>query len=364
MLELNNGPRAVRSSTSQHWNLTNLASMIKCCHFDSTHKYKATSRNHKKSSWRTIHTMYYSFIPFLSLTRTDLPYVLDEDNEWHDEANSVAPEIFFFSDTIGYDVYQLYAYFQDSTETLYHPDPKLPIPVQNLIQGCRLCVKCVCDSNLIFQGCKNYYEHIVRRDQCAQPTDTVKFVDSFPTCNSVHRYCESYKLIGVVCNGWARFVISLSNYNPNESGCFRCPLSLLLQLIEDFCGVAALIPLCIKQNEDGERVYSTPWNTFIYHTYKDSVGTGHIALVVFYTDGEPFAKSGTQGARFLRIKFNNIKPYTQTFFMVVIALTANSIPQNLSDDRRRQLKAFSPIHNCTFKTVERGFLQNFPRQLH
>lgn len=51
------------------------------------------------------------------------------------------------------------------------------------------------------------------------------------------------------------------------------------------------------------------------------------------------AKYGTQSATFLRVRFSNIKRYTDHWFTIGIAPTARTIPSAIPDDCRRHLRS-------------------------
>lgn len=79
---------------------------------------------------------------------------------------------------------------------------------------------------------------------------------------------------------------------------------------------------------------------------------GLIALLVdFYFNAATLAKSGTKGATFHSVRFNNLKLHIDTWYMVYIASTARHIPSSLPEKKQRQLK-LQLVHRFTFPMFE------------
>lgn len=72
-------------------------------------------------------------------------------------------------------------------------------------------------------------------------------------------------------------------------------------------------------------------------SHDETLCTVHV-VVDYYSEGETFVKSETQGLTFIRIRFSNLKPYTKRWFTIGIALTSRSISSIISGKRQRQLK--------------------------
>lgn len=76
----------------------------------------------------------------------------------------------------------------------------------------------------------------------------------------------------------------------------------------------------------------------MYKSYFETVSTGHVVLVYFCSEVATLAKSGTQGATFLHMRFGNLKFYTETWFNVGIAPTSTAISASFLVRKRRKLK--------------------------
>lgn len=122
-------------------------------------------------------------------------------------------------------------------------------------------------------------------------------------------------------DGLVRAIIQLNSSRNNTMGCDRCPLALLKSIFNRTCGVQSIIPYQRLTNENGDLTFSSPWDSKVYQSYSMSVKDGHVILIDFYSDGATLAGSGTQSATFLRIRFSNIKRYSETLFTVGIAPT-------------------------------------------
>lgn len=84
------------------------------------------------------------------------------------------------------------------------------------------------------------------------------------------------KRLAATKNGWVRVAIALQNCSVNRSGCFKCPLKLLRNILSSN---AAEAPFHINRNEDGLRIYSTPWDSGMYRSYDISVRTSSSASI-------------------------------------------------------------------------------------
>lgn len=136
--------------------------------------------------------------------------------------------------------------------------------------------------------------------------------------------------------GWLRDSISITMSSSriwnSATGCNRCPLKRFTTLFRAAGGVSSLIQFQMTTNSDRQCVFGTPCNTYIYESYVDSVSNGHVVLLYFYSDGATSAKSGTQSAKFYRVRFTNLKGYSEDWFTVSIAPTTTSIPASLPVD--------------------------------
>lgn len=94
----------------------------------------------------------------------------------------------------------------------------------------------------------------------------------------------------------------------------------------------------VSCNSDREQFYSTFCNTVIYKEYAQSTSIGNVFLVDFYSDGNRLSKSETQGVTFIRDRFGNIRPHSETWFTVEIATTDTFIPSTLLNKKWRNLK--------------------------
>lgn len=75
--------------------------------------------------------------------------------------------------------------------------------------------------------------------------------------------------------------------------------------------VESLILFRKSHDSDGVRTCSSPWDTKAYEFYIQNKPFGSIVLVDFFVDGVSLSKSGTQSGIFLRVRFRNIKRFSE-----------------------------------------------------
>lgn len=201
-------------------------------------------------------------IPSSSLTTA--PQLQWTDDDYYDTAFI---RIRFSSDIVCFDVVRFCAAFPDTTEAVFRRMTKLSHRSEDMTHCCRITVQYVFNSNMSSGEFANYDNRIVRLDIAAGSEQKRKFAMTFTTPQAFRSYWRTYKRISVVTNGWLCAVITLRQCPPNRTGCFTCPLSLIHRLISNGIGPSDPIPFCTELNENGDRIYSTPWNTWIYQSY-------------------------------------------------------------------------------------------------
>lgn len=142
----------------------------------------------------------------------------------------------------------------------------------------------------------------------------------------------------MVNNGWLRAIITPPQCSPNVTGCFCCIIKLLRGLLTCTNTPCSVIHFQRRYKSDGDRVYSSPWDTKIYEEYSTTFRAGHILLFYVYYEGTTMSKSGTQSLTVIRVRFGNLRPHKEKWLTLGIAPTTTSIPSTLPDQRRLQLK--------------------------
>lgn len=104
-----------------------------------------------------------------------------------------------------------------------------------------------------------------------------------------------------------------------QHGLFPRLLSLLRKLLSCRTTPAAIIPFRPLYNDNGDRLFSTPWNTEVYASYADSAHNGQVVLIEIFSDGATISKSGTQISTFIRLRFSNIRPHREDWHTVGLA---------------------------------------------
>lgn len=126
----------------------------------------------------------------------------------------------------------------------------------------------------------------------------------------------------------------------NSRGCFRCPLDLLVEVFTKAGGSSSsLIPFRKSYNSDGHRTYGTPWDTLIYEQFESSATFGNVVLMDFFADGSTLAKSATKSVIFIRVRFPNVRGYSEKRFDTDIAPNQKTFPEYMSEDRKPRAKS-------------------------
>lgn len=94
----------------------------------------------------------------------------------------------------------------------------------------------------------------------------------------------------------------------------------------------------MSQNQDGDRVYGTPWNSIIYESYSNNVTSGQVLVFDYFSDGTTLSKAGTQVATFVRLLISNFGPHSHKWYTVRFMPSTTSIPSSLTDEWRRTLQ--------------------------
>lgn len=99
-----------------------------------------------------------------------------------------------------------------------------------------------------------------------------------------------------------------------------------------------IIPFGLSRSDDNQRLYSTPWDSEVYRSYSWTVTSCHVVIIVLYSDGATMAKYGTQSAHLIRIRFSNLRGYSEKWITTGIAPTSKLIPESFPVETRRRLK--------------------------
>lgn len=104
-------------------------------------------------------------------------------------------------------------------------------------------------------------------------------------------------------------------------------------------------------NSSNEKTYSTPWDNTSFEGYNSTVRFGHVVLVELFADGATLFKSGTQSAKFVRMRFANIKWYWEKWFDMGTAPIQKHFQWYLRDARKRRLKSLL-YHRFLFQLAQ------------
>lgn len=253
---------------------------------------------------------------------------------------------------ISRDVFDFYNDFKDETMQIFNRPSRLSPAWEDLSQAQRLSVEYAAKHSLAESDCRAYFDHLKEMQELSEtPRD---HDDLFRTFKSFHKYVVSFNKSKVVEEGWIRANINVPDIGENTTGCFRCPKKLMEKIFLDAGGlVENLIHFRESFDSDGSRTFSSPWDTKAYELYNANKPYGHIILVDFFVDGATLSKSGTQSGTFLRVRFSNIKGYSEKWYDIGIAPSVKVFLQYLSKERKRkaQMILFQRFIFLTFKDL-------------
>lgn len=115
----------------------------------------------------------------------------------------------FTSDAVCHDVFKFFITFRDGNTEIFSATEKLQVRLSALITEYRLCVQYVCDHNLTPDQCREYYEHIVQRDELLRTSLHSKLTKNFSSVRAFQQYCDIVKKVAVLEARWKCVAISL-----------------------------------------------------------------------------------------------------------------------------------------------------------
>lgn len=259
-------------------------------------------------------------------TQTDVAIVSPGHNL---NQNDSEPAIF-------YNVYEFYADYKDMHCPIYRNTTSVSPQLTDLPDCVQESVTYVIDTRMTNKQCAVYYKHITKMQEGKAMPPYTSLSTTFPSVQSFCRYCDVARRTCVLDAGWVRAMIQQDDYDLNTTGCYRCPPQLLRSLLAS--RNCSIIPFAESRNGDGQRLYSTPWNTDVYKSYTTALVFGQVLLVDYFSDSATLSKPGTQGENFMRIRFSNLHPYSEQWSTISIAPNTQSIPVSFPSERRRALK--------------------------
>lgn len=117
---------------------------------------------------------------------------------------------------------------------------------------------------------------------------------------------------------------------------YRSVLDLVFKQLVKARGTSSIVPFA-ECERNGERVFSAPHNSNAMRDYYEnhSMG-GHLVGIDVYCDGTTLAKSGSQSASAVRVRFVNIKGISEKWFDVGIAPSLVLGEKQRSDTAKRR----------------------------
>lgn len=187
-------------------------------------------------------------------------------------------QLLLTSNNISYALFLFYSKFGDTSEPIFQSTPWLTVTIIDLIPLCRQCVHFLCTSSFSGLDCVEYYKYFVLRDRTIHCTESMQFTSTFPTAASLQCYCDTYRRLGVIKDGWLRAVFFLPLCNINRSGRHTLPLQLLRLLLEKHDITSTLLPFDVQRNAAGERIFRATWDTHNYESYTHIVNGDRVIM--------------------------------------------------------------------------------------
>lgn len=245
------------------------------------------------------------------------------------------------------EVFNFYSAFGDTTIPVFSKPPSLSPQWDTIPEHIKISVTYATEASMSKRECHHYYKHIIKRDAAitASPPSSShpSLLEYFPTPDQFYNYIINYNKSKVLDEGWVRAKIKLDigqTSVTNTNGCFRCPLKLLEEVFLKSGGTASsIIPFQKNFDSSNTRTFSSPWDTLLYEQYCSTVNFGNVIIVDFFADGCTLARSGTQSGTFVRVRFANIKHFSEKWFDIGIAPTLKNFPDYVPDIVKRRLRA-------------------------
>lgn len=232
------------------------------------------------------------------------------------------------------EVFEFFGSYDDTSGELY---PRLPalvpplddldISVKDLLSHCTTSQQTKGEARKLFT--------LLTQLEGRSSSDCRPISRQFKDASSFDTYLDNVRKWQVKNEGWKRALIR-SEFGLNESGVFRSVIDLMYQQLEGAGGLSAIVPFS-EEATDGKRCYSAPWNASAMEEYEKCLPAGfaHVGIDL-YSDGATLAKSGSQSANSMRVRFVNIAGMSQTWHEIGIAPAIDTDGEVRTDIEKRK----------------------------
>lgn len=209
---------------------------------------------------------------------------------------------------VAHDVLQFFEGLSQHSSPLISEDCAPSPTIDELPPHVALIVNFCMSQQISIRTQRSLYNLITDYDDATEVLPAKTFSKCFPSRTSFIDYINRLRQYKLVCQGWRRAHIHVSEEQVFDTGLYRTTLTLAVHVITAAGGCSSILPFAPAYNNSGERSYSNPLDGRCYEMHKDSLmSPGKILLVDIYSDGLSLPNSGTQSVTPLRMRFPNIR---------------------------------------------------------
>lgn len=192
---------------------------------------------------------------------------------------------FFNNEVITFDIFRFYDRFGDKAFLLFNLPPALSTALSCLPAAVLMCIRHVCNNSLTIADNDEFHELSRSRCTAVQTSSELRLDAHFKTQNKYLYYFRSYRKVMVIENGWLRSSIHIDRCDLNKTGVFRWPILRLFSILSQNDDPSSIIPFKKIFDLNGFRCYSSPWDSKLYDSYVNNVGSDNIVPIYYYSDG-------------------------------------------------------------------------------
>lgn len=259
---------------------------------------------------------------FIPLDAASPRHHLDSDRTAPEEDSSGVHERLTHSSmhfSVANDVVKFYEHYNDRLFILYDNLPPLTCQPQDLSAPALYVIRHCTSSQMTLGEARKEFELIATFDRRLPPELRSLSVD-FKEPDSFVNYLAKLRKWKVRDEGWHGASIRTA-FGENRPGVLRSIMGVLREQLDQRGGIHAIRPFS-KDMKSGKRAFSCPVNSNAMQEYEKHNQLGGIVMGIdLYSDGTTLAKSGSQSANTVRVRFVNVEGIENEWHDVGIAPT-------------------------------------------
>ncbi|KAI0560295.1 hypothetical protein FGB62_117g110 [Gracilaria domingensis] len=222
---------------------------------------------------------------------------------------------------VAWDVWKFYNKFGDISRPLFQNSLHSSLDIPSAHPSVRDLISYCMQNNVSQNQAKSLYNLVTGLEKYYPPQHR-NISRQFNDVGIFFRQLESIRRHMVRQEGWKKAIIT-TQFGVNETRVFQSVPDLMLTVLKKTGGVSSIVPFQ-KRVENGERVFSAPWDSVAYEEYHTELcqrtqNSIEIVYIEKYFDGHILSASCSQSASNLRVRFCNIIGESQNLYDVVIA---------------------------------------------